>query len=146
RRLPVDWKETDIPRPAFLGTRVLNDFPLRELAPYIDWSPFFQVWELRGRYPAILEDETVGERARELLLDARCLLTRIVDERLLTARGVYGFFPANSVGDDIEVYADEARSRVLTTFHTLRQQMEKAEHERSEGGQANLALADFIAP
>src|SRR5262249_10292023 len=118
----------------------LNAFPLEEIIPYIDWSPFFQTWELRGRYPAILEDPAVGERAHELFGDAQSLLQRIVKERRLTARAVYGFFPANSVGDDIEVYADEARSRVVTMFHTLRQQLEKAE----DG--ANLALADFLAP
>jgi 5-methyltetrahydrofolate--homocysteine methyltransferase len=140
RRLPVDWPRVEIPQPRFLGVRVLNKFPLRELVPYIDWSPFFQAWELKGRYPAILEDEGIGERAQELFQDAQCLLTRMVDEQLITARGVYGFFPANSVGDDIELYTDESRSRVLTTFHTLRQQMEKA----ADG--VNYALADFIAP
>jgi 5-methyltetrahydrofolate--homocysteine methyltransferase len=118
----------------------VDRYPLRELTRYIDWTPFFQAWELKGQYPKILDDPEVGERARELFDDARCLLTRLVDEGLLTARGVYGFFPANSVGDDIEVYTDETRSRVLTSLHTLRQQMEKGETG------ANLALADFIAP
>jgi 5-methyltetrahydrofolate--homocysteine methyltransferase len=140
RRLRVDWSNGSIARPGFLGTRVLDPMPLEEIVPYIDWSPFFQTWELKGRYPAILEDPIVGERAQELFEDAQGLLRRIVRERRLTAKGVYGFFPANSVGDDIEVYEDESRSRVLTTFHTLRQQIEKPE----EG--ANLALADFIAP
>jgi 5-methyltetrahydrofolate--homocysteine methyltransferase len=139
-RLPVDWPNTDIPRPSFLGVRVLDRFPLERIVPYIDWSPFFQAWELRGYYPAILDDPVSGERARELFDDARCLLGRIVDERLLTARGVYGFFPVNSVGDDIELYTDESRTRVLTTLHTLRQQMEKS------GEAVNYALADFIAP
>jgi 5-methyltetrahydrofolate--homocysteine methyltransferase len=140
RRLSLDWSNGNIARPSFLGARVLDDVPLTEIVPYIDWSPFFQTWELKGRYPAILDDPTVGERARELFEDARQLLQRIIDERRLTARGVYGFFPANRVGDDIEVYTDETRSRVLTTIHTLRQQMEK-----SEDG-VNYALADFIAP
>jgi 5-methyltetrahydrofolate--homocysteine methyltransferase len=140
RRPRLDWSNGHIARPAFLGARALDRVPLSELAPLIDWSPFFQAWELKGRYPEILEDAVVGERARELLEDARCLLRQIVDERLLTARGVYGFFPANSVGDDIEVYADESRRGLLATFHTLRQQMEKP------GEGVNLALADFIAP
>jgi 5-methyltetrahydrofolate--homocysteine methyltransferase len=140
RRLSLDWSNGNIARPSFLGVRVLDRVPLVEIVPYIDWSPFFQTWELKGRYPAILNDSTVGERAQELFEDAQQLLDRIVNERLLTARGVYGFFPANSIGDDIEVYADESRSRVVTTIHTLRQQMEK-----SEDG-TNYALADFIAP
>jgi 5-methyltetrahydrofolate--homocysteine methyltransferase len=140
RRLSLDWSNGNIARPSFLGVRVLDRVPLVEIVPYIDWSPFFQTWELKGRYPAILNDPTVGERAQELFEDAKQLLDRIVNERLLTARGVYGFFPANSIGDDIEVYADESRSRVVTTIHTLRQQMEK-----SEDG-TNYALADFIAP
>jgi 5-methyltetrahydrofolate--homocysteine methyltransferase len=160
RRLAIDWKQTEIARPSFTGTRALNPYPLVEIVPYIDWTPFFQTWELRGRYPEILDDPTVGERARELFEDARCLLARIVDEELLEARAVYGFFPANSVGDDIELYTDESQSRVLTTFHTLRQQMEKGDQRPTTNDQrpttrssdqvqeprANLALADFIAP
>src|SRR5262249_33234148 len=125
----IDWSNGNIPRPSFVGIRTLDRFPLEEIVPYIDWTPFFHAWELRGRYPEILEDETVGERARELLDDARRLLDRLVRERLLTARGVYGFFPANSVGDDIEVYTDESRTRVLTTFHTLRQQADKRQSD-----------------
>jgi 5-methyltetrahydrofolate--homocysteine methyltransferase len=140
RRLRIDWPQTEIARPSFLGLRVLERFPLGQIVPYIDWTPFFQTWELRGRYPAIFEDETVGARARELFDDARCLLARMVDEEWLNARAVYGFFPANSLGDDIELYTDEARTHVRTIFHTLRQQMEKPETG------ANLALADFIAP
>jgi 5-methyltetrahydrofolate--homocysteine methyltransferase len=140
RRTPVDWQNADIPRPCFLGVRVVTPMPLEELIPFIDWSPFFHAWELKGRYPAILEDDGVGERARELFEDAQRLLDRIVKERLLTARGVYGFFPAASAGDDIELYADESRTQALTVFHTLRQQADKGE------GQVNYALADFIAP
>jgi 5-methyltetrahydrofolate--homocysteine methyltransferase len=136
RRTPVDWASTDVPRPAFTGARVLENFPLDELVPYIDWSPFFHTWELRGRYPAILDDP----KAKELFDDAQALLKQIVREKLFTARAVYGFFPANSVGDDIELYTDESRQTVLTTFHTLRQQMDKP------AGQFNHALADFIAP
>jgi 5-methyltetrahydrofolate--homocysteine methyltransferase len=141
RGLKTDWKKADVPLPAFTGVRVLDGVPLEELLPYIDWTPFFHTWELRGRYPQILDDETVGERAREVFQDARCLLQRLVDEKRLTARGVYGFFPANSVGEDIEVYADEDRQRVLATFRTLRQQVEKEQAEP-----VNYALADFVAP
>ncbi|MEW6543264.1 MAG: methionine synthase [Nitrospirota bacterium] len=140
RKLSVDWQEADLPKPAFLGRRRLESIPLERLVPFIDWSPFFHTWELRGHYPQILEDARIGARAKELLGDAQALLKEIADKRLLTARAVYGFFPANSVGDDIELYTDESRSRILTTIHTLRQQTEKPE------GQPNLALADFIAP
>lgn len=140
RKPAFDWKATDIPKPVFTGARALDPFPLDRIVPFIDWSPFFHTWELRGRYPQIFEDATVGERARELFEDAQRLLQDIVARRLLTARAVYGFFPANSVGDDIELYADESRTDVLATFHTLRQQSPKPE------GQHNLALADFLAP
>ncbi len=140
RKTPIAWRGEELATPAFTGTRVLDQFPLDQIVPFIDWSPFFHTWELRGRYPQILEDATIGSRARELFEDARTLLDRIVGQKLLTARAVYGFFPANSVGDDIEVYKDDRRTVVLTTFHTLRQQAEKPE------GQYNQALADFIAP
>ncbi len=113
---------------------------LATLVPYIDWSPFFHTWELRGRYPAIFEDAIVGQQARELFDDAQKLLERIVNEKLLTARGVYAIWSANAVGDDVELYTDDSRSQVLTTFHFLRQQMQKP------AGQANHCLADFIAP
>jgi 5-methyltetrahydrofolate--homocysteine methyltransferase len=139
RRTAIDWRSADLPAPAFLGIRV-PDASLEDLVPYIDWSPFFHTWELRGHYPALLDDPVVGPRARELFEDAQGLLGRIVAGKLLQARGVYAFFPANSVGDDIEVYADAGRTRVLATFHTLRQQGDKPE------GQFNQALADFIAP
>ncbi len=115
-------------------------FPLAELVPLIDWSPFFHAWELRGRTRAIFEDPKVGPKARELFDDAQKLLAEIVEKRLLAAQGVYGFFPANAVEDDIEIYADPARSEVAGVFHTLRQQMERPE------GEPNQALADFIAP
>ncbi len=139
-RTPIDWQSTEIARPSFTGTRVLQDFPLDEIAKFIDWSPFFHTWEMAGVYPRILDDAVVGEQARKLFADAQEMLDRIVREKLLTARGVYGFWPANSVGDDIELYTDESRSHVLATFHTLRQQAEK------RSGQHNQALADFIAP
>jgi 5-methyltetrahydrofolate--homocysteine methyltransferase len=142
RRAPrFDWNNGALAVPSFTGIRVLKEYPLAELVPYIDWTPFFHVWELKGRYPAILDDPLVGERARELLADAQALLQRIVAGRLLTANGVYGFFPANAAGDDIEVYTDDSRQEVLTTFHTLRQQVDKRQSDP-----VNYALADFIAP
>ena len=119
---------------------MLTDFPLIEIIPFIDWSPFFHTWELRGTYPKILEDRVIGTKARELYYDAQQLLRKIVSGRRLMTRGVYGFWPANSVGDDIEVYSDESRTGVLAVFHTLRQQTKKADSE------SNYALADFIAP
>ncbi|MDE3117578.1 MAG: methionine synthase [Nitrospirota bacterium] len=140
RKPAFDWRTVDIPKPAFLGVKTLEAFPLERLVPFIDWSPFFHAWELRGHYPQILEDATVGARAKELFADAQRLLTEIVTDKLLTARGVYGFFPANAVGDDIEVYEDDTRRVVRTVFHTLRQQSEKP------ADQPNLALADYIAP
>ena len=140
RRTPIQWRHQDIAKPAFFGTRVLHNFPLEELVPFIDWSPFFHTWELRGRYPSILSDEKVGEQATKLFEDAQALLGRIVAEKLLEARAVYGFFRANTVGDDIELYTDDTRSASRATLHTLRQQAEKKE------GESNLALADFVAP
>ncbi len=140
RRTPIDWHTSERVTPGFLGTRVIDDQPLDDLVPVIDWSPFFHTWELKGRYPQIFEDPVAGSKAKELFDDAQGLLKDVLDNRLLTARAVYGLFPANSVGDDIEVYTDESRSEVLATFHTLRQQLEKPE------GDANYALADFIAP
>jgi len=140
RKPPITWRATEIARPGFLGIRVLDQVPLERIVPFIDWSPFFHTWELRGRYPQILEDKEIGPKAKELFDDAKKLLDEIVGKKLVTAHAVYGFFPANSVGDDIEVYTDDARSTVLRTLHTLRQQMLKPE------GQGNCALADFIAP
>jgi 5-methyltetrahydrofolate--homocysteine methyltransferase len=113
---------------------------LDDLIAYIDWSPFFHTWELRGRYPAIFEDPVVGKQARELFDDAQALLDRIRKENLLTARGVFAFWPARAVGDDVEIYSDESRIRPLATFHFLRQQMKKP------AGQFNHCLADYIAP
>lgn len=140
RRQPIEWKAEDIATPEFTGTRVQGDFPLSEIVPFIDWSPFFHTWELKGTYPQILDDEVVGESARDLFNDAGRLLQKIVDEKLLKARAVYGFFPANSVGDDVELYTDDARGEVLITIHFLRQQIDKAE------GRYDNCLADFIAP
>ena len=139
-RLAVDWREHTPPRPCFTGVRELKDFPLAELVPFIDWTPFFQTWELAGHYPAILQDPVRGAAATSLFRDAGALLDRIIGERLLEARGVFGFFPANSVGDDIELYRDDRRSEPITAIHTIRQQMVKPP------GRPNLALADFVAP
>ena len=140
RKFSSDWPALDIPKPAFLGARVLDPVPLERIVPFIDWSPFFHTWELRGRYPKILDDPEVGPKAKELFDDAQALLQKIIQQKLLTAKAVYGFFPANSVGDDIELYTDESRSTMRAIFHTLRQQGPKPE------GQHNQALADFIAP
>jgi 5-methyltetrahydrofolate--homocysteine methyltransferase len=140
RRLTSDWRALHIPEPEFLGIRVIADQPLVELVPFIDWSPFFHTWELRGRYPGIFDHPTIGARAKELFTDAQDLLARIISEKLLLAKGVYGIFTASSVGDDIELYADASKSAVVTTIHTLRQQSVKPD------GQANLALADYVAP
>jgi 5-methyltetrahydrofolate--homocysteine methyltransferase len=139
RHFVTDWKTVDIPVPAFTGTKVIDDLPLREIAGYIDWSPFFHAWEIRGRYPALLDDPETGPRCRELFNDAQKLLNRLIDEKLVKGRAVHGFYPANTVGDDIELYTDESRAKVLTTIHTLRQQMDKPE------GQPNYALSDLIA-
>ena len=134
-----DWSAYTPPRPSFLGTRVYKPVPLEEIVPYIDWTPFFHAWELRGLYPKIFQQENVGPRAKELFDDGQKLLDRIVREKLLEARAVIGFFPANSIQEDIEVYADESR-HPLTTFHTLRQQQARANQEPSH------AMADFVAP
>ena len=140
RKEPIDWSAAQIDRPSFCGASSIASQPLDELVPYIDWSPFFHTWELRGRFPAILDDPAVGPQAHQLFEDAQKLLQDIVNSRLVTAKGVYGFWPANSAGDDIEVYGDESRSDVLAVFHMLRQQMDKP------SGQFNHCLADFIAP
>jgi 5-methyltetrahydrofolate--homocysteine methyltransferase len=140
RRTPLDWSAYTPPKPEFIGSRVIDPAPLEEIAQVIDWSPFFHTWDLRGRYPAILQDPVVGEEATKLFNDAQKLLQRIITEKRLTVRGVYGFFPANSVCDDVEVYTDESRTKVLTTFHFLRQQMDKPKD------QFNHSLSDYIAP
>ncbi|HTC23838.1 MAG TPA: methionine synthase [Gemmatimonadales bacterium] len=139
-RLAIDWTSVTPPRPCFLGARTLDNYPLAELVARIDWTPFFQTWELSGQYPAILTHPAVGKAARDLFEDAQRMLRTIVAEGLLTARGAVGFFPANAVGDDIELYTDDSRAAVLATIRTLRQQMSKS------GGRPNLALADYVAP
>jgi len=140
RRQRFDWAKVDIPKPDFLGPRIFAEVPLDEVVPFIDWGPFFSAWELAGRFPDILTDELVGTEAKKLYADARALLDRIVREKRYTAKAVIAFWPCNAVGDDIEVYTDESRSRVATLFHTLRQQLEKP------ADQFNHALSDFIAP
>ncbi len=139
-RLKLDWKDYVPPKPAFLGTRAYESYDLAELARYIDWTPFFQAWELRGAYPRILQDEKYGEAARPLFDDAQAMLKQLIAEKWLKANAVVGFWPANSVGDDIELYTDDTRTQTLGTLHTLRQQMAR------EPGKPNLALADFVAP
>ena len=141
-RFAIDWAGYTPPKPSFTGAKAFTDYPLRELVPYIDWSPFFSTWELRGRYPTILDDNTVGPEARKLFADAQELLERIVDGKWVTANAVVGFWPANADGDDIVLYADESRSSPLATAFTLRQQIAR-DHNR---GRAHTALADFIAP
>jgi 5-methyltetrahydrofolate--homocysteine methyltransferase len=137
----IDWEQYTPPPPVKPGVTVLADYPLAELTRYIDWTPFFITWEMKGRYPAILVDEKTGTEATKLFNDARALLQRVIDEKLFTARGVVGLFPANAVNDDdIEVYRDESRHEVTMVLHTLRQQDEKPP------GRPNRALADFIAP
>jgi 5-methyltetrahydrofolate--homocysteine methyltransferase len=140
KRLHVDWDQAHIYVPEFTGRKVLLDFPLQELVPLIDWSPFFHTWEIRGRYPDLLDDPARGPAARELLANAQELLREIVEKKLLVAHAVYGFFPANSEGDDIVIYTDDARSKELTRFHTLRQQKE------NQAAKPQLALSDFVAP
>jgi 5-methyltetrahydrofolate--homocysteine methyltransferase len=139
-RLPAATLTQPAPRPGFLGNRSFDDWPLADLVDRVDWTPFFQAWELVGRFPAILDDPAVGKTARSLFGDARRMLDRIVAEKLLRASGVIGFFPAASSGDDIRLFYDLERLEPLTTIHTLRQQ------GRKTTGRHNLALADFVAP
>jgi 5-methyltetrahydrofolate--homocysteine methyltransferase len=138
--LKADFETYQPPKPLFTGTRIFQTYPLDELVPYIDWTPFFQTWELRGRYPAILEDPEQGAAARQLYEDAQEMLARIVAERWFDPKAVIGFWPANRVADDIRLYTGESRTETLATFHTLRQQLMKRD------GKPNLALADFVAP
>jgi 5-methyltetrahydrofolate--homocysteine methyltransferase len=139
-RFQTDWPQYEAQRPAKLGVQQFDDYGLAELRAYIDWTPFFHVWELKGRYPKLLTDAVVGESAQRLLSDAEAMLDRIIDEQWLRARAVIGFFAANSSGDDIEVYTDESRNTVLARLHQLRQQTVKS------AAQPNYCLADFIAP
>jgi 5-methyltetrahydrofolate--homocysteine methyltransferase len=140
-KLKINWRNSNIKKPNKPGITILNNFDLQILRDHIDWTPFFMTWELKGKYPSIFEDKSVGSEAKKLFNDANILLDKIISEKLLTANGVVGLFPANSVGcDDIEIYSDETRSGVKRVLHTLRQQIQKSQTE------PNLALADFIAP
>jgi 5-methyltetrahydrofolate--homocysteine methyltransferase len=139
-RYPVDWTDYSPPAPVLLGRKIFDDYNLAEISRYIDWTPFFKTWDLSGRYPAILDDKVVGETARALFRDAQALLECMISEKWLTAKAVVGLYPANSVGDDIELYEAGNGQTPLATIHTLRQQMEKPP------GRPNYALADFIAP
>jgi 5-methyltetrahydrofolate--homocysteine methyltransferase len=129
-----------VARPEGIGPRVLDDFPIATLRDYIDWTPFFHTWELKGVYPRILDDEKYGPQARQIFAEANALLDRIIAERLLTARAVYGLFPASAAGDDVDVYTDATRSQVLTRFHFLRQQTDRGPDQPCR------SLSDFIAP
>ncbi len=140
RRTPIEWRAEDLPTPEFTGVRVLHNFPLATLRNFIDWTPLFHAWGLKGVYPRILEHETQGEQARQLFADANVLLDRMIEKKLITARAVYGFFPASAVGDDVELYTDTKRESVLERFHFLRQQANR------EGSEPCRSLADFIAP
>jgi len=140
RHTPIVWRAEDIPMPSFTGARVLDNFPLATLREFIDWSPFFHTWGLKGAYPRILEHEEQGTQARQLFKEGNALLDVIIEEKLITSRAVYGLFPANAVGDDVELYTDDKREKVLEQFHFLRQQANK------EGSEPCRSLADFIAP
>ena len=140
RRTPIEWRAEDLPVPEFTGVRVLDNFPLSTLREFIDWTPFFHTWELKGVYPRILDDERQGAQARQIFDEANALLDKIIEKNLITARGVYGLFPAAAVGDDVELYTDGDRGKVLERFHFLRQQAHK------EGSEPCRSLADFIAP
>lgn len=136
----IDWSSYSAVKPQFFGTKVFETYDLEELSRYIDWTPFFQTWELKGRFPAILEDEKQGEVARQLYSDAQAMLKKIIEENWFRPRAVIGFWPANAVGDDIRLFTDESRKEELATFFTLRQQLSKRD------GRPNVALSDFVAP
>ena len=140
RRTPIEWRAEDLLVPAFIGLRALDNFPLATLREFIDWSPFFHTWGLKGIYPRILEHAEHGAQARQVFSEGNALLDVIIEKKLITARGVYGFFPASAIGDDVELYTDDTREKVLERFHFLRQQSNK------EGTEPCRSLADFIAP
>ncbi|HEV2696416.1 MAG TPA: vitamin B12 dependent-methionine synthase activation domain-containing protein, partial [Terriglobales bacterium] len=140
RRTPIAWRAEDIPLPSFTGVRVLDNFPLATLREFIDWSPFFHTWGLKGVYPRIFEHAEQGEQARQLYKEGNALLDAIIEKKLITARGVYGLFPANALGDDVELYTDDKRDKVQEGLHFLRQQANK------EGSEPCRCLSDFIAP
>jgi 5-methyltetrahydrofolate--homocysteine methyltransferase len=139
-KFPIDWKKTEISKPAFIGNKIFENYSLSEIAEYIDWTPFFISWEMKGSYPKILKDPTRGEEARKLFGDAQAMLKKIIDEKWLQANAVIGMYPAIANGDDVVVYEDEKMTTIKTVFHTLRQQTKKP------AGQYNVALSDFILP
>jgi 5-methyltetrahydrofolate--homocysteine methyltransferase len=141
-RTPIEWRAEDLPKPEFLGPRVLEDVPLEALRPFIDWTPFFHTWELKGVFPRILEHEKYGEQARQIFAEGNALLDRMIKERLVRARAVYGFFRANAVGDDVQLYQADGTTP-LTTFHFLRQQAAKEGQQKNE---PSRCLSDFVAP
>jgi 5-methyltetrahydrofolate--homocysteine methyltransferase len=141
---PIDWAHYQPPVPKFIGRRVFKNFDLAELARFIDWGPFFQTWDLAGPFPAILTDEVVGVEATRVYADAQKMLKRLIDGRWLTASGVVGLYPANSVGEDIEIYTDDTRTEVAMTWHGLRQQTEKTAVDGVM--RPSRCLADFVAP
>ncbi|PIQ49731.1 MAG: methionine synthase [Cytophagales bacterium CG12_big_fil_rev_8_21_14_0_65_40_12] len=139
-RLKVDWENKEYTTPTFIGNKTFNEYDISEIREYIDWTPFFQTWMLKGKYPKIFENEVIGVEAKKLFDDAQVVLSEIIDKNLLYANAVVGFYPANAVGDDIEVYTDESRTEIKTVFHSLRQQGKKGD------GIPNMSLADFVAP
>jgi 5-methyltetrahydrofolate--homocysteine methyltransferase len=139
-RAKIDWASYQPTKPSFTGTRVFRTYDVAELVPYIDWTPFFQTWDLKGRFPAILEDEAQGASARQLYEDAKEMLSRIVSERWFNPKAIIGFWPANAVGDDIRLYTGESRGEALATLHGLRQQLQRRD------GRPNICLSDFVAP
>ena len=140
RPLATDWNEVRIDKPSFTGVKILDDVSLADLAALIDWSPFFSTWELKGKYPRVLDDPKYGEVARELFADAQSLLEKVMEDKTLRARGVYGFWPAAARGDDIVLFASEDRQQELATFHMLRQQWQR------QGQTCFRSLADYVAP
>ncbi len=140
RRTPIVWRAEDLATPSFTGVRVLEDFPLETLREFVDWTPFFHTWGLKGIYPRILDDEKQGVEARKLIKDGEAMLDSIVREKLLTARGVYGVWRANAVGDDVELYRDDRQGDIVGRFHCLRQQANR------EGAEPCRSLADYVAP
>ena len=139
RRTPIEWRAEDIPQPTATGIHVLDNFPLETLRDYMDWSPFFHTWGLKGLFPRILDHPEYGAQAKQIYADGQAMLDRLITEKLITARGVYGLFPANAIGDDVEIYADETRRQPLAAFHFLRQQV-------GRDNKPCRSLADFIAP
>jgi 5-methyltetrahydrofolate--homocysteine methyltransferase len=140
RRTPIEWRQQDLPEPEFTGVKVLDKFPLATLREFIDWSPFFHTWGLKGVYPRIFDHPEQGAQAKQVFAEGNALLNWMIAENLIRARGVYGFFPANAVCDDVELYADESRANAIKQFHFLRQQANR------EGSEPCRSLADFIAP